>query len=63
MSTATAITNPNDAWDYLVECMGVSEDTLKVVSSINGHSLDTYESVLYVISGYRSFDQLEEMDA
>ena len=57
------ITTRDEAWDYLVECAGVSEETLRIISSINGHSVETYESVLFAVTGYRSFDQLEEMDA
>lgn len=57
------ITTKDEAWDYLVECAGVSEETLRIISSINGHSVETYESVLFAVTGYRSFDQLEEMDA
>jgi hypothetical protein len=52
--TATA-----NAWDTLID-LGVSEDTLRVVTSINGYSVDTLEDVLYATTGYRSFEQLEE---
>lgn len=52
--TATA-----NAWDALID-MGVSEDTLRVVTSINGYSVDTLEDVLYATTGYRSFEQLED---
>lgn len=48
------------AWDVLIE-QGVSEETLKVVTAINGWSTDTMEAVLYAVTGYRSFDQLEEV--
>ena len=47
-------------WDVLVECFNVSEDTLRIVTAINGYSTDTMESVLYAVAGYRSFGQLEE---
>ena len=46
------------AWDTLME-LGVSEQTLQVVTSINGYTLETLEDVLYVHAGYRSFEQLE----
>lgn len=51
----------NNAWDTLIN-MGVSEDTLKIVTSINGYNLDTLQDVLYAVSGYRDFEQLEEED-
>ena len=46
-------------WDSLLE-LGVSEQTLQIVTSINGYSSETLEDVLYAHCGYRSFDQLEE---
>jgi hypothetical protein len=49
----------NKAWDALIE-QGVSEETLKVVTAINGWSTDTMEAVLYAVTGYRSFDQLKQ---
>ena len=48
-----------DKWDLLVE-MGVSEETLDIITSINGYNLQTLEDVLYVKFGYRSFEQLED---
>lgn len=44
-------------WDTLLE-VGVSEHTLQVVTSINGYNDSTMEDILYVVTGYRSFDQL-----
>lgn len=49
------------AWDTLIE-LGVSEQTLQIVSNINGYSLATLENVLYAHAGIRSFDQLENDD-
>lgn len=50
------------AWDYLIETGLASEETLQVVTSINGYSLDTLESVLYAVAGYRSFEQMKDED-
>lgn len=50
-----------EAWDYLIETGLATEQTLQVVTSINGYSLDTLESVLYATSGYRNFNQTEEL--
>jgi len=52
--------NTSEAWCYLDTVVGVSEDTLKVVTSLNGYSLGTLEDVLYVVTGYRSFEQIRE---
>lgn len=44
-------------WNVLVE-MGVSEQTLDIITDINGYSEDTLRDVLYAYAGYRDFDQL-----
>ena len=49
------------AWDELID-LGVSEETLRVVTSINGYTLDTLEDVLFATQGYRSFEQLNGDD-
>lgn len=46
------------AWDMLSE-LGVSEQTLQTVTNINGYNLETMQDILYSVTGYRSFDQLE----
>lgn len=48
----------NQMWDKLLE-MGVSEQTLQIVTDINGYSEQTMLDVLYAYSGYRTFEQLE----
>ena len=45
-------------WDKLQD-LGVSEQTLQLVTSINGYSRQTLEDLLYAHTGYRNFDQLE----
>lgn len=49
----------DDMWDYLMD-MGVSEQTLQVVTDINGYSEQTMCDILYAVSGYRDFDQLDD---
>lgn len=44
-------------WDKLLE-MGVSEDALQIITSINGYNEETLEDVLYVVSGERSFEEV-----
>lgn len=48
----------NEMWDRLLE-MGTSEETLQVVTSINGYNEETMLDILYAQYGYRDFDQLE----
>lgn len=50
------------AWDTLIE-LGVSEQTLQIVTDINGYSLRTLEDVLFAHTGYRSFDQVSGLRA
>lgn len=45
-------------WDVLIE-MGVEEQTLNIITDINGYSEETLCDVLYAYAGYRSFDQLD----
>lgn len=52
----------HEMWDKL-EALGVSEETLQVVTDINGYSEETFEDILYVVTGYRSFDQLADAEA
>lgn len=49
----------NEMWDRLLE-MGTSEETLQVVTSINGYNEETMLDILYAQYGYRNFDQLED---
>lgn len=44
-------------WDEL-ENLGVSEQTLQIVTDINGYSEETMLDILYAYTGYRNFDQL-----
>ncbi len=44
-------------WEKLLE-IGVSEETLRVVTDINGYSEETMEDILYAVAGERSFDNV-----
>lgn len=57
-----SVNTVEEAWDTLIECGLVSEETLRVVTNINGYSLETLESVLYATAGYHSFDQYLDED-
>lgn len=47
-------------WDWLMDEIGVSEETLNVVTDINGYNMETLNDVLYAVTGYRSREQYEE---
>ena len=50
------------AWDYLIESGIASEQTLQVATPLNGYSPETLESVLFILTGERDFDDNEECD-
>lgn len=53
MDTATMFT--------LLEVYGIAtEEEIELVTNINGYSEETALDILYVRTGYRSFDQFEE---
>lgn len=47
------------AWNELLE-MGTSEETLQVVTSINGYNMDSLHDILYCQYGERLFSFEEE---
>lgn len=46
-------------WVILME-IGVSEQTLQVVTDINGYNEQSMLDILYSVTGYRSFEQMQE---
>ena len=46
----------SEMWDELIE-MGVSEETLRIVTDINGYNEDTMHDVLYAAFGEREFEE------
>lgn len=48
-----------EMWDVLVTLFNVSSDTLNIITSINGYNEDTMCDILYVVSGYRDFDDVK----
>ena len=48
----------NAMWEKLID-LGVSEQTLDIVTSINGYTTETMLDVLYAYTGYRNFEQME----
>lgn len=47
----------NTLWDNLLEYGFATEEELQLVTSINGSSIESLESVLYVRTGYRDWEQ------
>ena len=51
-----------ELWDYLTGYNVATENEIRLVTSINGTNLDSLESILYSRVGYRSLDQVKEME-
>lgn len=51
-----------DLYDYLLETEIATQDEISLVTSINGTNLDSLESILYSRTGYRSLNQILEME-
>ena len=49
-------------YDYLIEYLGVNEETIKCITSINGYNEETLDSVLYYFTGYRDLEQYLEYE-
>jgi hypothetical protein len=52
----------NNLWDDLIMNALATEEELQLVTSINGMNLESLESVLYCRTGYRSLEQLQDME-
>ena len=47
-------------YELMLEYDIASEETLRIVTSINGNTVETLNDILYVVTGYRSWEQYEE---
>lgn len=52
----------NEMYDILLEQGIVTEDELALVTSINGHNEQAMKDMLFVRTGYRSFEQMAELE-
>ena len=50
----------NKLWDLLVNYELASEESLKLVTCLNGYTLETMENVLYALTGCHSYEQYME---
>ena len=53
--------NTDQMWDALLEA-GISEQTLQIVTNINGYSEETMTDILYAAFGERQFDFEDDDD-
>jgi hypothetical protein len=52
----------HDTWDYLIESGIATEDECRLVTDINGFSVDSLNSIIYARTGYHDLEQLKEAD-
>lgn len=43
--------------DYLIDNVGVNEEVINCITSINGYNEDTLDNVLYYYTGYETIEQ------
>ena len=48
--------------NYLIEYLGVNEETIKCITGINGYNEETLDSILYYFTGYRDLEQYLEYE-
>lgn len=47
-------------WEFLENEVGISTETIDLITDINGYNETTMCDILYARTGYRDFDQIEE---
>lgn len=47
---------------YLIENLGVKEEVINCITSINGYNENTLDNVLYYYTGYRDLEQYTESE-
>jgi len=52
----------NEVWDYIIDSGIATEETLQVITNINGYSEETLNDVIYCVTGYRNIEQLDSDD-
>ena len=49
----------DEMWSALLDMCVVSEETLNIVTAINGYNEDTLLDVLYAATGYKEFEDVD----
>ena len=50
-----------ELWEYMEEMEIATRDEMILVTKINGMTLESLESILYVKTGYRSLKQIQDL--
>ena len=48
--------------NYLINNLGVNEEVINCITSINGYNENTLDSILYYYTGYRDIKQYTEYE-
>ena len=51
-----------NVWDGILEAGIVSEETLTVVTRVNGYTLETLNDVIFAVTGYDDLEQFLESE-
>ena len=51
-----------DYSNYLINNIGVNEETIKCITGINGYNEETLDNILYYYTGYRDLEQYLEYE-
>lgn len=52
----------NTIYNFIIENGLASEETLQVVTCINGYSIETLNDIIFVTTGYHSMEQYIECE-
>ena len=50
----------NEVWNLLIEYGVATQEELELVTCINGYNIDTLNDVIYVRTGYRNIEQIQD---
>ena len=51
-----------DYGNYLIDNLGISEEVINCITSINGYNKNTFNNILYYYTGYRDLEQYLECE-
>lgn len=51
-----------ELYEKILELGIVGEETLKIITDINGYNVETLNDVIYAATGYRNIEQYEEYE-
>lgn len=48
--------------NYLIDNLGINEEVINCITSINGYNEKTFDNILYYYTGYRDLEQYLECE-